>query len=360
MMSSFLTLLFVFYLNYLLVVVGSVCLSVVRVRTDALRLWGLRYVVGFCVLLLIIAMLYYMELLRPVYLTVIALYVTLVTIRQGISLIRSLWQDTIKLLNVFFQAKWIWKIMGVVVVIFLSLQFVASLAVPTNNAILLPLRDWQLGNMQLTWIGLLAILAECLSTPALANVLLWSLGLAIWSLLGSKIQRWLVPLEGAMVIIAVGLSTFLPVRSVVLYPWSALTTVVGLTSTDEYLTQQFDCNYVVAQYIAQANLGGNYIDNWSFGYDERYQYFVPAIHFFPLPADIPTGQIDDNLRTMAASYILVSGTAKEHYVSSTDTVEHNFYYKRIFQEEMILAASKPVFTVGQCTLYQINVDQLDT
>lgn len=359
MTSVWLTVILAAYLTYLLLVLGGIILDYFHYSPRSLRAWSLRYLMGMVVWVTIIALLYYLNLLWAPYILVVMFYITLVTVRSGYQLMHRLWTDIKQYLKAVRRMSHLWQSCFAVVTGFVVIQLIACFAVPTNVAVVLPLRDLQLGIMKPSIISLIAVFGERLVDPSLANVLLGSMILALLGILGVSVYKLFMP--GIAGIIALGflLSIWMPAVFKPLNSSSALLNVTGFKQQDDYLRGQLDCNYEIAQYVAQANLGGNYIDNWSFGYDERYQYFVPAVHFFPLPADIPTSQIASALRTMAASYILVSETARSYYSASTILATQTYFRQRVFQEEIILEAATPVYTAEHCTLYRIDVDQLE-
>lgn len=180
-----------------------------------------------------------------------------------------------------------------------------------------------------------------------------SLGLVLLSVIGLNQLPWRWLRLGFISTLCLYVLLRYPVQTIdqtistLLYRAPEVSETIGFVSDTDYISKHTDCSYEIAQYIKEQSLPGTILDNWSFGYDIRYQYYTDQEQFYPLPADIPLTELATQLETAATQYLLVNGVAKQFYLDSA------YYNQRISQEQTILTSAQLVYSFEQCSLYQI-------
>lgn len=172
-----------------------------------------------------------------------------------------------------------------------------------------------------------------------------------------KLRRWWLL---SIVTVGIGFLLWQPNWLVQAYPFEKIENGLGIISDQDYVSPLVDCSFEVAQYILHKDVPGSLVDNWSIGYDTRYQYYINRVNFYHLPPDVPTVQVAEALHALAASYIVVNGPAKAYYTNSEDPTVHAYYLERIGEEATILNASDLVYSYEDCSLFKVDFAELDS
>lgn len=129
---------------------------------------------------------------------------------------------------------------------------------------------------------------------------------------------------------------------------------VGLKSRDEYLTDNFGCQYQAVAWLNDHGGGGNVMDNWTQWHDPSVGYFADGYRFVSIPSAGSPAADRNLLRERDVRFYYIRASTRRRWEGTRDASERTWMHERKDIDREAGRSGPVVFRSADCEVRRVR------